>query len=663
MLFEGPVNGINFRMIQLYPDMTTRFCFYSLYNIQHQTTIAMQKGNISVQTENIFPIIKKFLYSDHEIFLRELVSNAVDATTKLKSLASRGDFKGELGDLTIEIILDKGKKTLTIRDKGIGMTESEVNKYLNQIAISSAQEFVEKYQDEANIIGKFGLGFYSAFMVAGKVEVVTKSWQEDAEGVTWVCEGSPEYNIDPNKKETRGTDIVLHISKDSEEFLEDQRIEDLLKKYCKFLPVPIQFGTRKETVDEGEGDKKKSKEVEVDNIINNVAPAWKKQPAELKDEDYTNFYEELYPYSFQKPLFWIHLNIDYPFNLTGILYFPKLSNTLEVQKNKIQLYSNQVYVTDEVKEIVPEFLTLLHGVIDSPDIPLNVSRSYLQSDSNVRKITGYITKKVADKLHDLFKNNREDFQSKWKDLGVFVKYGMLSDEKFNERAMDFALLKNTDNEYFTLEDYKNKVKDTQTDKHKRVILLYTHSPEEHHSLIEGAKDRGYDVLEMDTMIDAHFMQHLEYKLQDVTFVRVDSDTLDNLVQKDEKKESVLSEKEQETVKKVFEDLVKSKPGNSVTLSPLSPDDQPVQITRPEFIRRMKEMQALGGGGLGDMGDMYNVVVNTNHPFIAEKLLKLEEGEHRNDLGKHLLNLALLNQGMLKGADLTAFVKKSLEFLK
>ena len=623
----------------------------------------MQKGNISVQTENIFPIIKKFLYSDHEIFLRELVSNAVDATTKLKSLASKGEFKGDLGDLTIEIILNKEKKTLTIRDKGIGMTEEEVNKYLNQIAISSAQEFVEKYQNEANIIGKFGLGFYSAFMVAGKVEVSTKSWQEDTSGVTWSCEGNPEYKISPNKKEARGTDIVLHISEDSEEFLEDQRIEELLKKYCKFLPVPIQFGTRKETIEEGEGDKKKSKEVEVDNIINNVAPAWKKQPADLTDEDYTNFYEELYPFSFQKPLFWIHLNIDYPFNLTGILYFPKLSNTLEVQKNKIQLYSNQVYVTDEVKEIVPEFLTLLHGVIDSPDIPLNVSRSYLQSDSNVRKITGYITKKVADKLHDLFKNNREDFQSKWKDLGVFVKYGMLSDEKFNERAMDFVLLKNTDNEFFTLEDYKKKVKDIQTDKHKRIILLYTHSPEEHHSLIEGAKDRGYDVLEMDTMIDSHFMQHLEYKLQDVTFVRVDSDTLDNLVQTDEKKESVLSEKEQESVKKIFEDLVKSKPGNSVTLSPLSPDDQPVQITRPEFIRRMKEMQSLGGGGLGDMGDMYNVVVNTNHPFIAEKLLKLEDGEQRNDLGKHLLSLALLNQGMLKGADLTAFVKKSLEFLK
>lgn len=625
----------------------------------------MQKGNISVQTENIFPIIKKFLYSDHEIFLRELVSNAVDATTKLKSLASKGEFKGDLGDLTIEVIVDKENKTLTIRDKGIGMTEEEVNKYLNQIAISSAQEFVEKYQNEANIIGKFGLGFYSAFMVADKVEVFTKSWKEDATGVTWSCEGSPEYNIDPNEKETRGTDIVLHISKDSEEFLEEQRIEGLLKKYCKFLPVPIKFGTRKETIEEEEGDEKekKSKEIEVDNIINNPAPAWKKQPSELTDEDYMNFYEELYPYSFQKPLFWIHLNIDYPFNLTGILYFPKLSNTLEVQKNKIQLYSNQVYVTDEVKEIVPEFLTLLHGVIDSPDIPLNVSRSYLQSDSNVRKITGYITKKVADKLHDLFKNNRSDLESKWKDLGVFVKYGMLSDEKFNDRAMDFVLLKNTAGEYFTVEEYKSKVKDTQTDKHQKIIFLYTHSPEEHHSLIEGAKDRGYDVLEMDTMIDAHFMQHLEYKSQDITFVRVDSDTLDNLVQKDEKKESVLSEKEQETIKKVFEDLIKEKPGNSVTLSPLSPEDQPVQITRPEFIRRMKEMQALGGGGFGDMGDMYNVVVNSNHPFIAEKMIKLEGDDQRKDLGKHLLNLALLNQGMLKGADLTAFVKKSLEFLK
>jgi molecular chaperone HtpG len=624
----------------------------------------MQKGNISVQTENIFPIIKKFLYSDHEIFLRELISNAVDATTKLKAISSKGEFSGELGDLTIEVIANNKEKTLTIRDKGIGMTEEEVNKYLNQIAISSAQDFVEKYQGENNIIGKFGLGFYSAFMVAEKVEVVTKSWRAGEPGVTWSCEGNPSYDIIPNDKKERGTDIILHIDKDNEEFLEEHRIEELLKKYCKFLPVPIKFGTRKESVDEeGEGDKKKSKEIEVDNIINNVSPAWKKQPNELTEEDYRKFYEELYPLSFQTPMFWIHLNIDYPFNLTGILYFPKLSNALEVQKNKIQLYCNQVYVTDEVKEIVPEFLTLLHGVIDSPDIPLNVSRSYLQSDSNVKKITSYITKKVADKLQELFKNNRSDFEAKWKDLGVFIKYGILSDEKFQERAMDFALLKNVDGQFFTIDDYKKKVEPAQTDKYKKVIFLYTHNPDEHHSLIEPAKNLGYDVLEMDNIIDAHFMQHLEYKLGGVTFVRVDSDTLDNLVQKDEKKESVLSEKEQASVKAVFEGLVKDKTGNSVVLKPLSPDDQPVQITRPEFIRRMKEMQALGGGGFGDFGDMYNVVVNTNHPFIVDKLLKLPEGEQRNGLGQHLLNLALLNQGMLKGAELAAFVKKSLEFLK
>ncbi len=623
----------------------------------------MQKGNISVQTENIFPIIKRFLYSDHEIFLRELISNAVDATTKLKSLSSRGEYKGELGDLTIEVIVDKKKKTLTIRDKGIGMTEEEVNNYLNQIAISSAQDFVEKYKTESNIIGKFGLGFYSAFMVAGKVEVATKSWQEEAPGVTWSCEGNPSFNISPNKKKMRGTDIILHIESESEEFLEDRRIEELLKKYCKFLPVPIKFGTKKESIEEGEGEEKKTKEIEVDNIINNVSPAWKKQPSELTDEDYKNFYEELYPLSFQAPMFWIHLNIDYPFNLTGILYFPKLSNSLEVQKNKIQLYANQVYVTDEVKEIVPEFLTLLHGVIDSPDIPLNVSRSYLQSDSNVRKITGYITKKVAEKLHDLFRNNREDFQSKWQDLGVFVKYGMLSDEKFHERAIDFVLLKNVDGEFFTIEEYRKKVEAAQTDKHKRIIFIYTHNREEHYSLIETAKSRGYDVLEMDNMIDAHFMQHLEYKLGNVTFVRVDSDTIDNLVQQDEEKASVLSEKEQELVKNSFEELVKDKTGNTVMLKALSPDDEPVQITRPEFIRRMKEMQALGGGGFGDFGDMYNVVVNTNHPLIVEKLLKLPEGEERQSLGRHLLSLALLNQGLLKGSDLTNFVKKSLEFLK
>lgn len=626
----------------------------------------MQKGNISVQSENIFPIIKKFLYSDHEIFLRELVANAIDATTKLKSLASRGELQSEIGDLTIEVITDRTAGTLTIRDKGIGMSEAEVNKYLNQIAISSAQEFVEKYQGEHNIIGKFGLGFYSAFMVADKVEVNTKSWRTDESAVNWVCDGNPEFAISPSEKTARGTDIILHISEDSKEFLEDSRIEELLKKYCKFLPIPIKFGTRKETVDEGEDDNKSSKEIEVDNIINNHLPAWKKQPNELTDEDYRNFYEELYPFSYQSPMFWIHLNIDYPFNLTGILYFPKLSNTLEVQKNKIQLYCNQVYVTDEVKEIVPDFLTLLHGVIDSPDIPLNVSRSYLQSDSNVRKITGYITKKVADKLQELFKADRKAFEDKWKDLGVFVKYGMLSDEKFHEKAMDFALLKNVDGEFFTIEDYQKKVAAAQTDKHKRTVLLYTHNADEHHSLIEAAKERGYDVLEFDNVIDAHFMQHLEYKLKDVTFVRVDSDTIDNLVQKDEKQESVLSDKEQEAVKAVFEDLVKGKTGPTVTLKALSPNDQPVQITRPEFMRRMKEMQALGGGGMsmmGDFGDMYNIVVNSNHPFVAEKLLKLPEGEERIGLGKHLLDLALLNQGMLKGAELSAFVKKSLEFLK
>ncbi|MEY3052472.1 MAG: hypothetical protein RLY31_2257 [Bacteroidota bacterium] len=623
----------------------------------------MQKGNISVQTENIFPVIKKFLYSDHEIFLRELVSNAVDATTKLKSLASRGEQTGELEDLTIEIILDEKNKTLTIRDKGIGMTEEEVKRYLNQIAISSAQEFMEKYQGETNIIGKFGLGFYSAFMVADKVEVHTKSWKPGSDAVRWLCLGDPSFEISTIEKDSRGTDIILHISQDSEEFLASDRIDSLLKKYGKFLPVPIQFGTRKETVEEGEGESASSREVEVDNIINNTQPAWKKQPSELTADDYTAFYQELYPLSFQQPLFWIHLNIDYPFNLTGILYFPKLNNSLEVQKNKIQLYSNQVYVTDEVKEIVPEFLTLLHGVIDSPDIPLNVSRSYLQSDANVRKITGYITRKVADKLQELFKQDREDFQSKWKDLGIFVKYGMLSDEKFYERATDFALLKNTDNQFFTIEEYKTKVKELQTDKHKRVILLYTHQQEEHHAQIEGAKARGYDVLEMDTIIDAHFMQHLEYKLGDVTFVRVDSDTLDNLVQKDEKKESVLSEDQQNKVKEIFEQLAKEQPGQTVQLSPLSPEEPPVLITKPEFLRRMKEMQSLNGGGFGDMGEMYNIVVNTNHPLVVDNLLRGEDPEQQQAFAGHLLHLALLNVGMLKGKALSDFVKKSLSFLR
>jgi len=620
----------------------------------------MQKGQISVQTENIFPIIKQFLYSDQEIFLRELVSNAVDATTKLKALSSKGLFKGELGDLTIEIILDKENKTLTIRDKGIGMTSAEVEKYLNQVAFSSAQEFLEKYKSEA-IIGHFGLGFYSSFMVAKKVEVITKSYKKTVKGATWTCEGDPEYTLDSNKKKDRGTDIVLHISDDSTEYLEEGRIQGLLDKYAKFLPVEIKFGTKKETIYEGEGDDKEAKEIEVDNIINNPNPIWKKQPRSLKDEDYKKFYNELYPYS-APPMFWIHLNIDFPFNLTGILYFPKLNNNLEVQKNKIQLYSNQVYVTDNVKEIVPEFLTLLHGVIDSPDIPLNVSRSYLQSDQNVKKITGYITKKVAEKLAKLFKKDREGFEGKWKDFGVFIKYGMLSEEKFHEKAMKFALLKNTEGKFATIEEYKEQIKANQTDKHDKLVMIYSNNPAEHDSFISSAKNYGYDVLEFDNVIDNHFMQHMEHKLTDTTFVRVDSDIASNLVQKDQKQESVLNEKEQEKIKALFESKVTTA-GATISLQALSTDDQPVVITRPEFMRRMKEMQALQGMQADAFPDSFNVVVNTNHSLVAEKLLKMRSEDKKEEFVSHLYNLALLNQGMLKGADLTSFISKSIEFLK
>ena len=622
----------------------------------------MQKGNISVQTENIFPIIKQFLYSEREVFLRELVSNAVDATTKLNTLAKRGEVEGEVGDLTIEILLDEESKTLTIRDKGIGMTEEEVNKYLNQVAFSSAQEFIEKYQGEANIIGHFGLGFYSAFMVASKVEVVTKSYQPNAAPVKWTCLGTPEYTIEPAERDFRGTDIILHIENpEDKEFLEHDHIEGLLQKYCKFLPIPIQFGMRKDYIEEGEGEEATEKEIEIPNLINNPSPAWTKQPTELTDENYKNFYNELYPYS-TPPLFWIHLNIDYPFNLTGILYFPKVGNSIEIQKNKIQLYSNQVYVTDEVKEIVPEFLTLLHGVIDSPDIPLNVSRSYLQSDSNVRKITGYITKKVADKLADLFKNERTDYESKWKDLGVFVKYGMLTDEKFQERAIKFVLLKDINGNFFTIDDYREKVQALQTDKHNRVVMLYTNRPDEHHSFIEAAQAKGYEVLEFDNAIDNHFMQHIESKMSDITFVRVDSDTPDMLIQKDEKLESVLSEKEEAAVKEIFETWTKDRAGASVMLKALSPQDAPVLITRPEFMRRWKEMQALQSQQFGMDFDSYNLVVNTNHPLIADKMLKLAEGEARTDFAKYLYDLALLNQGMLKGKDLSNFIQKALLFV-
>ncbi len=621
----------------------------------------MPKGQISVQTENIFPIIKQFLYSDQEIFLRELVSNAVDATSKIKTLSSRGDFKGELGELRIEVAVDKEAKTLTISDRGIGMTEEEVMKYLNQVAFSSAEDFLKKYKDESSIIGHFGLGFYSAFMVADKVEVHTKSYKKTKKAVIWACDGNPEYNIEPGTRKDRGTDIVLHISEDSVEYLEEERIEGLLKKYCKFLPFEIKFGTKTETTYEGEGEEKEAVETVVDNIINNPHPAWKKSPRSLKEEDYKKFYNELYPYS-APPLFWIHLNIDYPFNLTGILYFPKLGNSIEVQKNKIQLYSNQVFVTDDVKEIVPEFLTLLHGVIDSPDIPLNVSRSYLQSDQNVKKISGYITKKVADKLANLFKKKRDDYQDKWNDLGVFVKYGMLSEEKFHDKAVKFALLKNLEGEYHTIEEYREKIKATQTDKYDKQVFLYTNNAKEHHSFVEAAKNRNLDVLELDNVIDGHFMQHLEHKLSDITFVRVDSDTTDNLVQTEDTTESLLTEKETDKVKGLFEAQI-NQPGASIQLKPLSSDDQPVVVTRPEFMRRMKEMQAMQGMTMDAFPDSYNVVVNTNHPLIAEKLLKMRSEDKKTEFVRHLYNLALLNQGMLKGEDLTKFINRSIEFLK
>ena len=619
----------------------------------------MAKGKISVQTENIFPIIKQFLYSDQEIFLRELVSNAVDATTKLKTLASLGELKGEIGDTKIEILLDNDNNTITIKDQGIGMTEAEVEKYLNQVAFSSAEEFLEKYKNQASIIGHFGLGFYSAFMVADKVDVITKSYKGD-DAVMWTCDGSPEFEITPNDKPDRGTEIVLHVSEDSKEYLEDSKISELLNKYCKFLPVEIKFGTKEVTKSEGEGEDKKEVKEEVDNIINNPNPLWKKKPNDLTDEDYKKFYSELYPFS-QPPLFWIHLNIDFPFNLTGILYFPKLNNSLEVQKNKIQLYSNQVYVTDEVKDIVPEFLTLLHGVIDSPDIPLNVSRSYLQADSNVKKITSYITKKVAEKLASIFKEDRPLFEQRWDETGVFVKYGMISNEKFNDKAKDFVLLKNTDGEYFTVDEYKEKIKPNQTDKYDKVVCIYANNATEQYTYIQEAKEAGYEVLLLDNVIDNHFIQHLEYKGDGLTFVRVDSDTTDNLVQKDESKDSVLSEAEQEKVKSLFTDVLTDLKGGSIELKNLNPNQAPVMITKPEFMRRMKEMQMMQGMQMGDFPDAHNVIVNTNHPFIATKLLKKKK-KGQEDAIQYLHKLALLNQNMLKGEDLAKFISKSMDLV-
>lgn len=621
----------------------------------------MQTGTISVQTENIFPIIKKFLYSDHEIFLRELVSNAVDATTKLQVLAQRGEVKHEIGNTTIEIILDAAQNRLVIRDKGIGMTEEEVLKYLNQIAFSSATEFLEKYKD-SGIIGHFGLGFYSAFMVADKVEVVTKSWKEGAEAVRWTCAGDPSYTLEPAIDKTdRGTDVILHINEENKDFLDKYKLESLLDKYCRFLPVQIQFGTRTEYKETGEGDEKQEEKIEVPNIINETRPIWKRQPSELKDADYQDFYRQLFPMS-ADPMFWIHLNIDYPFNLTGVLYFPKLGGSaMELQRNKIHLYSNQVFVTDDVRDIVPEWLQLLHGVIDSPDIPLNVSRSYLQSDSNVKKISEHITKKVADKLHELFKNDRPAFEQKWKDLGVFVKYGIISDAKFEERAKNFVLVENARSEHYLLSDYKEKIKDVQTDKHGKVVVIYTNDPDGQHAQVAAAEARGYDVVRLDTVLDNHWMQHVEYRSDlGLVFVRVDSNTADQLVEKDEKRESVLSEAEQIDLKSVFETALNGHSGASIQLSALSPDDQPVQIVKPEFMRRMKEMQALHSmGALGDMPESFNVVVNSNHPLLVNKLLKITEAQEKEGFAKYLLHLAMLQQGMLRGEALTGFVKETL----
>ena len=681
----------------------------------------MQTGKIGVTTDNIFPIIKKFLYSDHEIFLRELISNAVDATQKLKTMASVGEYKGELGDTTIHVSVDKKKKTITVSDNGIGMSQEELDKYLNQIAFSSANDFLDKYKDQANnIIGHFGLGFYSSFMVSDKVEVVTKSYNDKEKAVKWTCDGSPEFSIDDVEKDRRGTDVILHIDKDSKEFLEESKIEELLKKYCKFLPVEIAFGKVKDWKDG------KSIDTDKDNIINNTRPAWTLKPSDLKEDDYQKFYRELYPTG-DDPLFNIHLNVDYPFKLTGILYFPKIKSNLEIQKNKIQLYCNQVFVTDSVEGIVPEFLTLLHGVIDSPDIPLNVSRSYLQSDSNVKKISSHITKKVADRLNNIFKNNREEFEKKWDNLKLFIEYGMITDEKFYEKASKFALLKNTDDKYFTYEEYENLIKENQTDKNKTLVYLYSTNKTDQYAYIEKAKNKGYDVLLLDGQLDVHLINQLESKFKESKFVRVDSDVIDKLIQKEEERESKLTDAEKDDLKSVFNVRIKSKEIYNVTFENLDENEAPVTITQSEFMRRMKEMSQLGGGMnfYGELPDSYNLVVNPNHKLVINisEDLKSKEGtklgenkaeadrikeeidfmekEHKdkkpeeisqvekddleklrkeltdaenarkdileaygsdNKVVKQLIDLALLANNMLRGEELSTFVKRSVELL-
>jgi molecular chaperone HtpG len=680
----------------------------------------MQTGKIGVTTENIFPIIKKFLYSDHEIFLRELISNAVDAIQKLKAISLAGELKGEIGDTTIRVSVDKKKKTIKVTDSGIGMTQEELDKYLNQIAFSSANDFLDKYKDQANsIIGHFGLGFYSSFMVSDKVEVITKSYQERAKAVRWTCDGSPEFTIDEAEREGHGTDVILHIDKDSKDFLDENRIEQLLKKYCKFLPVEIAFGKEKEWKDGKNVDTGK------DKIINNTKPAWTLKPSELKEEDYQKFYRELYPMG-DEPLFNIHLNVDYPFKLTGILYFPKIRNNIEIQKNKIQLYCNQVFVTDSVEGIVPEFLTLLHGVLDSPDIPLNVSRSYLQSDSNVKKISAHITKKVADRLNEIFKNNRTEFEKKWDNLKLFIDYGMITEEKFYEKASKFALLKNTDDKYFTYEEYENLIREKQTDRNKTLIYLYSTNKTDQFSYIEKAKNKGYDVLNLDGQLDVHLINHLETKFKDSRFVRVDSDVIDKLIQKEEARESKLTDQEKSDLKSVF-NVTREKEIYNIVTEPLDEKDAPVIITQSEFMRRMKDMSQIGGGMnfYGELPDSYNLVVNLNNPHVIKisddvksslndklaannterKKLREEtdfmEQEHKkkkpeeisqvekddleklkkelsevekarkdileaygsdNKIVKQLIDLARLANNMLRGEELSTFVKRSMDLL-
>lgn len=630
-------------------------------------------GNINVTSENIFPIIKQFLYSDHEIFLRELVSNAVDATQKMKTLNTIGEFNTDLKKLRVEVILDNEKKTITIRDNGIGMTEEELDKYINQIAFSGAEEFVNKYKDadaKNSIIGHFGLGFYSAFMVAKEVEIITKSQKAKSKPVKWVCDGSPNFSMEETKKKTAGTDIILHIAEDSEEFLEDNKISFILNKYCKFLPVEIKFGTKTEKIDDPKGKKDdKDNIIKIDkvsdNIINNTKPAWTKKPSNLKDEHYKSFYKELYPMEMSDPLFHIHLNVDFPFNLTGILYFPKLKNNLEVQKNKINLYSNQVFITDNVENIVPEFLTLLHGVIDSPDIPLNVSRSYLQADGNVKKISSHITKKVAGKLSSMFKKDRKDFEQKWEDIKVFIEYGMLTEQKFFDKAKDFSLYKNTNNDFYTFTEFYEKVKETQKNKDGKTIILYTNDANEQHSFVKTATEKGYEVLELGGPLISHLISRLESENSDVQFTRVDGDIIDKLIEKEENNVSKLSDKEKEKLQKIIEDNV-DKEKFTVQIQNMSASDFPIVITQSEFMRRMKEQQQLSGNGgmqmFGSLPETYNLAINSNHNLIGQ-IIAEKTSKKRVSLINQLLDLALLSQGILKGENLTKFINRSVEMIK